>query len=433
MAWNDLPAPALLLYFLVLALGNAFAVCFFQSRFLEPRFHRLFPLLVFTALGVGLSAVYGLVSPAARNFLSGALTVAAVFPAYRGSAARRLTVACAAQVAVLASELAVIGLAGALGITLDSLTDDVPFNLVMNCVVINACMVPLAFACGPLLRSRVALAGRGEPGVPLASAAVLASGALLGSFVALALSYSEALAWALGALGLVLIVLSLLLFDRIFRQWLAARQAEEKETLLRREYALARRDREGLLRYRKEIASLKAGMDGVLSGAEELLERGDAAAALESLRRNLERVRSVRRPKRYRNPVADYFLAELESRCRAGGIALSEEVSLPAEAGVDDADLCTVLSNMLDNAVGACAALPADRRRYIRLTLHRNGGVLFLGCRNPKPEGGGKKEESRRHYGLANIRETAEKYGGNVEIADRRGEFSIRVLMYCKS
>jgi signal transduction histidine kinase len=432
MGAGSLFSPAGFLYFLAVAFGNAFAFTFFLGRYLEPRVRRFFPLLAFTGLLLALALFYDAVPAPVRNISSDALTIALALLVYRDGVVRKLIVVVAAHVLLVLVDLLLVGIGSAAGVPFGqiSLSGNVLYGLVLNCVVANALLIPLSYACEPLLKSRLSLRGRARRDLLLAVSAVFVPSVLLGSLAALAVFYDEALACALSAAGLVLMTASLILFDRMFRRWLAAQKAEAREALLRQECALEEKSRVQARRYREEVAALRAGMDGMLGKISALLKNGDPASALDCVRRDLAGVQEIKRPKRYQNSVADYFLAEFESRCAAERIALSADVSVPEKTGVDDLDFCTVLSNVLDNAVNACRTVSGSR--YIRLSLHKNGGVLFLGCENSKSETedrGGKNR--RRHFGLRNIRETAEKYGGEVRIDDRPEAFSIRVLLYC--
>ena len=428
----NLFSPAGFFYFLAAAFGNAFAFSFFLGRYLEPRGRRFFPLLAFTGLMLLLAFSYDAVPAPVRNVSSDALTIVLALLVYRGGVVRKLIVVVSAHILLALADLLLVGIGSAAGVPFGqiSLRGNVLYGLVLNCAVVNALLIPLSYACGPLLKSRLSLRGRERRDLLLAVSAVFVPSVLLCNLAALAVFYDDAFACALSGAGLILMTASLILFDRMFRRWLAAQQAEAREALLRQECALEEKNRAQARRYGQEVAALRAGMDGMLGKISALLKNGDPASALDCVRRDLAKVQAVKRPRRYQNPVADYFLAELESRCAAERIALSADVSVPEKTGMDDLDFCTVLSNVLDNAVNACKAVPEGR--YIRLSLHRNGDVLFLGCENSKSGTERRREtDRRRHFGLQNIRETAEKYGGDVRIDDGTDKFSIRVLLCC--
>ena len=99
-------------------------------------------------------------------------------------------------------------------------------------------------------------------------------------------------------------------------------------------------------------------------------------------------------------------------------------------------DLCTVIGNILDNAVAACRdSEPADR--FIQLSaVVDNGTTLFIVASNScegltftregryvstKMEGSG--------LGLSSITQIAESYGGSAEFSDRDGVFYTNVMI----
>lgn len=105
---------------------------------------------------------------------------------------------------------------------------------------------------------------------------------------------------------------------------------------------------------------------------------------------------------------------------------------------VDVIDLCTLIGNALDNAIEATASLPDVERRLIRLAIFRQDGFAMLRVENyfdgelnlvdgfPVTT----KTESRDHgYGLTNMRQTTERYGGSLTIRAEDHWFTLRILL----
>ena len=100
-------------------------------------------------------------------------------------------------------------------------------------------------------------------------------------------------------------------------------------------------------------------------------------------------------------------------------------------------DLCSVVGNLLDNALEAVAELPLEARS-IELELKQQQGMLFISCKNPyfgeRKSDNGKfastKEEKASHgIGLASVRQVCRKYQGSMEIHTENSVFRVHMLL----
>ena len=100
-------------------------------------------------------------------------------------------------------------------------------------------------------------------------------------------------------------------------------------------------------------------------------------------------------------------------------------------------DLCSVLGNLLDNALEACAELSLDNRS-VELELKQQQGMLLISCKNPyageRKNDNGKfastKEEKVGHgIGLSSVRQVCKKYQGTMEISAEQQVFQVHLLL----
>lgn len=105
--------------------------------------------------------------------------------------------------------------------------------------------------------------------------------------------------------------------------------------------------------------------------------------------------------------------------------------------GMEPMDLCTLFSNILDNAIEA-AEMVEEEKRVVKLQARCEKGFFTLQEANSKvnkivEEGGriltGKREKEVHGYGIENIKEIVQKYGGKVEISHTESEFSVLVYI----
>lgn len=123
--------------------------------------------------------------------------------------------------------------------------------------------------------------------------------------------------------------------------------------------------------------------------------------------------------------IADAIISEKRAVAETSGTKLACDGSLKGLA-INAVILCTVLSNLLDNAIEA--AEQTDNERIITLTAKRTGSFYFISISNPcrgyvdvsadmittKPD--------REHHGLGlkSVRNTLEKCGGTLELSCKK-------------
>ena len=132
------------------------------------------------------------------------------------------------------------------------------------------------------------------------------------------------------------------------------------------------------------------------------------------------------------NRMADAILNSKLSLAAQKEIAVKAEANIPVSLTVSELDLCTVIGNLLDNAMDACMELPVEER-LIRIYMEMKGNYLYISVINTA---GGKKKSNFRTtkgeghgFGLKRIDMIVEKYGGYITRASEDGAFSTEVLL----
>ena len=96
-------------------------------------------------------------------------------------------------------------------------------------------------------------------------------------------------------------------------------------------------------------------------------------------------------------------------------------------------DMSTIFSNLLDNAVEACAEVDADR--IIRFSIVQQMNFITVGIRNPYRQidqyGETLKSTKEGHFGigLENVRKALEHYQGRLNIKTSDGIFTVTVII----
>ena len=117
-----------------------------------------------------------------------------------------------------------------------------------------------------------------------------------------------------------------------------------------------------------------------------------------------------------------------------------------SDVDMEDEDLVVILSNLLNNAIEACERVP-EGQRYIRLQARKRNAFFLIeavnsfdGCIRweesqkhvlPLSRKNGEEPELTREHGLglANVREIAQRYYGDVDIQIEGTEFRITVML----
>lgn len=201
---------------------------------------------------------------------------------------------------------------------------------------------------------------------------------------------------------------------------------------------------EGLYR---EIRGIRHDVGNHLMIMEQLVSRqqpGEAAAYLRSWRSQTEQVSPAIRTG---NPVTDVVLAQKQRRAKELGVELVSEFWFPEGMGVDVFDISILLSNALDNAVDNTPGNAPDNtsdntpasRPVVQLRSWRRKNVYLMEVSNPfcgtlAPEGRdglpkSTKEGPEHGFGLANMRRTAQRYYGDLEIRVEDGRFVLTVML----
>ena len=110
-------------------------------------------------------------------------------------------------------------------------------------------------------------------------------------------------------------------------------------------------------------------------------------------------------------------------------ITLNYSGKIPQQIGIDDLDLCLLISNLLENAKEAVQKLDTGERQ-IGLKIGRKESLICINIRNPYTQGGEcVKEEGWHGYGLKNVKEIVEKYDGEIQVQDINNIFTVSIIL----
>lgn len=122
--------------------------------------------------------------------------------------------------------------------------------------------------------------------------------------------------------------------------------------------------------------------------------------------------------------TVDYIINSRYSRAKQKGIRMEMNIEFPHNTNIRSNDLCTILSNLLDNAIEACERMTevaAPDSPSIFLTIRRIQNILIIKLENSSPQpdynssgelNTAKENKTLHGYGLKNIESAVLKYDG---------------------
>ena len=203
----------------------------------------------------------------------------------------------------------------------------------------------------------------------------------------------------------------------------------EKQNLLQKEYyKMLHENNESLKRFRHDYHHHLFCLNALLQN-----KRYDEAVTY--IRHMVEKEENERATVVYSgNIVVDAVICGVFQNTEIFDIQFEYEGKLKSKLGVEDIDLCTLLANALENAVEACGRY--DGKRYVRMKVAMyKSGIFFIICNScvekqrEKKQRTEKREKENHGYGMQNMIAVTEKYNGNLQYKEEKGEFELKIYL----
>lgn len=129
------------------------------------------------------------------------------------------------------------------------------------------------------------------------------------------------------------------------------------------------------------------------------------------------------------NETVNLILSSFASKAKQSEITLSVDAKLPDMLTFSDTELCSILSNALENAIHACENIFDKNKRLITLRMYSKNKKLCIDIRNHyqfEPEfyqGLPISKEQGHGFGAKSMVHIVEKYGGICQFLVKDGWF----------
>ena len=139
------------------------------------------------------------------------------------------------------------------------------------------------------------------------------------------------------------------------------------------------------------------------------------------------------------NRAVNIILNMEKSKAEAQGVQIQFDICIPPRLPFSDMHMCSLLSNLLDNAIEAKQQFPAEKDDYVvtvRMSTRRE--FLYIAVLNPVPENGKHEElallestkQSADHgFGTKIVERIAKNYNGYVNYAVENDTFIAEVML----
>lgn len=219
----------------------------------------------------------------------------------------------------------------------------------------------------------------------------------------------------------------------------AVRQTQEQYAQQERQQELERQLKFQETRQRQlagqetQIDTIQQDIARRLEAARRYLAAGESDRVQASIEGIAQRLRATAQRQFCDHSVVDAVLADKYGRCEGMKIVLESALRISAKVEMDGVLLCSVFSNIMDNAIAACAWLP-EEERHISVSALSEGGYLIIKEKNPASFPPRKTKKTERDLpahglGLKILDQLARQTGGQIEILDGKQDFQITVWL----
>lgn len=233
----------------------------------------------------------------------------------------------------------------------------------------------------------------------------------------------------------LMLVLCVLTYNvwQVFQQY---HQRQKQVEMLALQSRMAKENYEQIKLHLRQVGGLKHEVKNHLAALQTYLSAGRHEEAQRYLSAYAKQSDVITDAVYHENFLINAVAANFLRLAEELGIEMSLEFKA-APIRMEEPDLYSLLSNVLENAIEGCAAVPQGCGKFIRLALSRRDPYLIVSCVNSR---GGEivqteegiqtgKHEQGHGYGLWIIRRIAEKYDGLADIEYDEKIFALTVAL----
>ena len=233
----------------------------------------------------------------------------------------------------------------------------------------------------------------------------------------------------------------LLAFSTLTAQILIFQQARYKQRLIQ-ERKLRLQEYRNFDAYRESVKTLRKkahDMKHIIAALQQERGTDNRQELLLELRDSVDRYDASLHTG---NTSLDTLLIRIWNQCKKQEILWTCMADGKALEFMDPFDLYIMMGNALDNAIECLCKIPEKEKRFLSINIRKKNSLILISIRNycqqmPELIQGlpvTAKEEKQEHgYGMKNIQEVVQKYGGQMQVRFEHNTFILNILLSAPS
>lgn len=176
-----------------------------------------------------------------------------------------------------------------------------------------------------------------------------------------------------------------------------------------------------------------------LTAMRAICEQGNGRELVQYAQEMLQQIEHIQVRTYTGNSAVDAILGNLIDAAKKSGIPVCCKASLPEELSISAFDLCTILSNLIQNAIDACMELSVkEREKGIYVIVYPMNDSLYMKVENPTNHivsiqdnvlRSTKKDSKNHGFGSKNVKQVVEKHQGRLDYYCKEGLFVAEVFL----
>ena len=159
----------------------------------------------------------------------------------------------------------------------------------------------------------------------------------------------------------------------------------------------------------KELLEMEEYFAKRIAEINDRLAAGDKEHAEEDMEQLQKELQKSETKEYCKHAVVNAVLNEKEKTCKKLGFSLETELLIPAQLQVEPLNICSIFSNLLDNAIEAVENMEEEERK-ISVHGELKGNYLFVKVKNPATEEHVQRSRrEERGYGVQILNDIAQK------------------------
>ncbi len=214
-------------------------------------------------------------------------------------------------------------------------------------------------------------------------------------------------------------------------------EAQRERDILASQFAHARKELEAMRQMQQNTAIYRHDMRHHLSLIGGFAADGDLQRIKEYLSSAEASIDALTTKRYCENETVNLILSSFENKAKKMQVTLQADVHLPNGLNVNETELCSLLSNALENAITAVNLVKDEKLRKVYIHAILNSDKLVISTENAyigKIDMDGDLPKSNKYdtihgFGIKSMVTIVERYGGLYSFETEGGVFILRLLL----